>query len=439
MSFLADLFKKKDAAFYRDKAKKALDAQAWVDARDHAEDGLEKSPQGDVEKELHLILKEARRAICDMNREEAGYSADAGELERAMDLLVVAMENAPSEGVRRDIQREMDRLERRSVARERGRVAQELGRRHAVGSQDVTPMVADQAEPEHAIEDLFEVYLAGLVPEVAERYRSLGPDFAAAFVALNHGDVKHALTLMRKVDPPEESKVYLSFERARVALMLGMTREARALITEVATAHGYGPIYLEGSPSVAQLEAEALLAAEEHADALVALRKGLSLDPENNNLIILEIQMMIGLGELDPAVKKIEGRLKKNSKDRNMYLLRHQLELARKDDIAAANALERGMSTCCASGNCGAADRDIPRTLIRHYMRMEQNSKRVDELLSQLFRSQGGQGEWIDLYLRARFYKWQGDDERGHKNWEAAVKAIPEDHPSFPEVRSLYS
>lgn len=438
MSFLANLFKKKDAAYHLDQAKKAIDRKLWLDAIHHAEDGSSKSPDDAQARELEQALRTAQRGLCDLNREEAEFSAEAGELERAIDLLNVAMNYAPSESVRKDLRREVDRIERRAVSRERSRAAEGAARGRTIGAQNFQPIVEQEAEEQRSdLGDLFEVYLAGLVPEVAEHYRALGTAFAEGYVSLNEGDAKTAIARFREVKAEGAAQAYLDFERARIALSVGAIREARTLLERVVASHGYGPIYTSGSPSVALLEAEARIAEEDIPGALLSVRKGLELDPENANLLVLEVQLLTREKAWDDAISRIELQVRKQPKFREMYLLYHQLEMSRGDEAAAAAALERGMQRCCASGQCGAQDRDIPRTLINHYLERSEKPKRVNELLNILFLGQGGEGEWIDHYLRAKYFHWQGDRERAVSNSERALKECPPNDPRVQELRAL--
>lgn len=444
MSFLLDLFRKKDPSFYLDRAESALKKERWVDARDAAEDGLEKAekagiPDDKTYKELQGALKKARGGICALNREEAHYSAEAGELDRAQSLLQVAIENAPDERARKDLMREIERLERRSVHRERSRLAGQMGERKDLGTRAHTSAPIDQSgDMQAADSDLFEVYLAGLEPEVAEHYRQLGADFVRGYILLNEGDAKGANRLFQKVSAEGLPGVYLDFERARVASTLGMHREARSLISKVKAAIGYQMIYLTGNPSISAVDAETLLALGETEAALEVLKEGRALEPNNGELAELEISILAREKRFAEAEKAIEGELAKNAKNRQMYLFLYQMGMMQEAPEKAAQSLERGMTTCCVSGACGPQDTVIPRTLISHYMNREEKPTRIEELLGQLFMAQKGQGEWLDHFLRARFYKWQGRDELGRQNWEVAMAKCPPGSPDLKTVQALY-
>ena len=437
MSFFADLFRRKDAAFYLDRARKALGNSSWVEARDAADDGLRKSPSPELEAELNKVIAEAHAGISHMNLEEGRLSAEAGELERATDLFMVAMEHALTEASRREIQREIDRLDRRAVRRERG-LAREGGERRGPAMRTVQDMVASDRDDDTPPE-VFEIYLAGLVPQVAEIYRSLGVDFAHGYVALNEGEGRQAYSRLSLVKATGEGSAYLAFERARAALAVGNIREAMEGIKQIKSVHGYKPLYLSGQPCVAEVEAEVYAASQDWNAALGAFRAGLDEEKDSLTLKVGEIQMLARLQRHDEAVSVIEDHLKRVPKAREMYLLYHQVELARGRPERAAQVLEQGMSRCCGTGACSAQDREIPRALATHYLRKEENPKRVEALLNQLFLGQGGEGDWIDHYLRARYYHWQGDDIKARRNWETALKKCPPDDPRYGEVKNLYA
>ena len=80
------------------------------------------------------------------------------------------------------------------------------------------------------IHDLFELALADKPTERAERYRNLGPEFEAGYVALVQGEGERALRHLDAAARAESSEFVIELERGRAASLAGRMKEAEAAL-----------------------------------------------------------------------------------------------------------------------------------------------------------------------------------------------------------------
>ena len=87
-----------------------------------------------------------------------------------------------------------------------------------------------------------------------------------------------------------------------------------------------------------------------------------------------------------------------------------QIRMAQDNRISAANVLEAGFATCCATGSCSAQRPDVQsvRLLARIYLEDRVLPERTDDLLQQL-RGLVQQPTWEDQYLMTLNARNNGD------------------------------
>lgn len=70
-------------------------------------------------------------------------------------------------------------------------------------------------------DDLFEIHLNTMTDQTAGYYRSLGPDFRLAFLALTKGEGRRALESLDRLDPAVRDDPRVQLERAQAMLLAG--------------------------------------------------------------------------------------------------------------------------------------------------------------------------------------------------------------------------
>ena len=431
---LFDFFKKKDGPFYLDRARKSLSHQRWVAARDDAREGLALSglPES-VQAELREVLIEANRALCQLNMEEAERSLASREYARALECLETARVHAPDA----DWKEKVEALATK-VKESKAQASQKV----EVLAPGEWPSADEEGEEDgqsdEELDEAFQAYLAGLTPEVAEIYGNLGRGFAAAYVAMNAGDPRPMLELGARLKPVnEEQQALLAFEQARALLMVQQPEQALVLLDVAAAIRGSAPIFLTDHPNIAYLRFEALAMQNRIEEGAAALEEGLQARPDHNEMRLTLASVYVALQRFDEAEPLLSKSISCNKGDPQVHVLRAQLFMGRGDQAGAVQALEAGIKSC----GCGPSSLPHPmlaRSLADLYLTLEQQPDRVETLLSQLFRAQKGEGEWVDYFLKARYLKWQGDEELARASWKMALGGLPPGDPRREHVESLF-
>lgn len=413
---LFDFFRKKDGAYYLNNSRKALDTKHWVEARDDAQEGLALSNlSSDIEAGLREVLHKAKLAIYDMNMEEAEHSRAAGDYTRALECLDTARLHADD-----DTRQQAVTTRGAAIREEKARAARK------VEVRSVKDYDGLKDEEEARVMDEFEVYLSGLVDDVADRYRQRGYTFAQAYVAMNSGDPRKALQLFANLKARnDEDAALMSFEQARALLMVERYDRALQLLDVTAAIRGSEPIFLSNHPSVAFLRHEALLGLRRPSDAVEALREGMAVMPRQLELRNALGNLLIALNRLEEAEEVINESALLSKTDSDVIVLRGKLLGLKGNHREAIEVLETGHR---AVGNSPLELKNaaVARALVEAYLDAEMELKRVQGLLGQIFDAQNGEGDWIDFYLQARLEKWQGDPESARESVRKGLSMIPD-------------
>lgn len=413
---LFDFFRKKDGAYYLNLSRKGLETRHWVEARDDAQEGLAlPNLPSDIEAGLREVLHQAKIAIYDMNMLEAEHSRVASDYVRALECLDTARLHADDEARLQAIT-----VKTNAIKDEKARAARKVEIRSA---RDFDGL---KDEEEARVMDEFEVYLSGLVDEVAEKYRQRGYTFAQAYVAMNSGDPRKALQLFANLKPRnDEDAALMSFEQARALIMAERFDRALQLLDVTAAIRGSEPIFLSNHPSVAFLRHEALLGLRRPSDAVEALREGLVVQPRQLELRNALGSLLIALNRLDEAEEVINESAQLSRTDSDVIVLRGKILGLKGQHSEAIAVLETGNR---AVGNTPMELKNaaVARALVEAYLDAQTELKRVQGLLGQIFDAQNGEGDWIDYYLQARLEKWQGDVDSARDSVKKALTMIPD-------------
>jgi len=431
---LFDIFKKKDGAHYLKRAELALDQKRWVDARDDAVDGLrcEGTPE-EINEKLRDLRFRANDGIVQLNLLEAGTSRDTGDYRHALECLETARSHALTEAEKAEVQALAETVkEHREAERKKAEEAQ--------AALNVLPTFVDDEGEESELDEQFQIYLSNLATDVVAAYKTLGEEFKQGFVALNQGEGEKAMAHFETVNPQQEMTAgLLAFEKAKVLLMLNRPDPALLMLDLAGSVRGSTPIYTTGHPSIAFLRYEAFMSQQKVKEAADALREGLESTPEQQDLRVALASVLLSLRELDEAEALIGTQMACAASNPESHLLRARLQLERKDPKGAIATLEHGIKSCGCNPSA-PPNPHLVRQLADVYLSEQQEPSRVEVLLGQLFRAQQGQGEWIDYFLRARFLKWQGDDELARASQKLALQQLPlQGDPRRRTVEGLFA
>ncbi len=418
---LFDIFKKKDAKFYLERARRELEREQYAYARDDAQQGLDfDNLPTDLEAELRHVFTEAIRGICKLNLEEARTSLQSGEFNRARECVETARSHAPDDAAKEEVERVAQELR---AARDKAKAEEEEAREAAMRDE---------------LDDQFQVYLSALAPDVVEVYNRFEETFARAYVHLNSGEPREALALFEKVKPVnEEAAGLLAFEKARALLAIGDYERCLYWLDVTGAIRGAAPIFLSDHPSVAYLRYEALMYLDRLEEAAEALRVGLQSSPDNQMLRTALASLLVHLKRLDEAEPLVDEGLACNRSDPQSHILKAKLLVAQGNRKEAIDVLENGIKTC----GCNPAALPNPllaRALVELYLDEQTNPQRVDTLLGQLFRAVQAQADWYDYFLLARYHKWQENEEEARSYAAQALEFLPDDKdPRRKQVEAL--
>ena len=120
------------------------------------------------------------------------------------------------------------------------------------------------------------------------------------------------------------------------------------------------------------------------------------------SLKIVRAQLLEQTGKLKEAEKETQELVKAHPKSQPLIRQLAQIRVKLGQRISAANTLEAGFSSCCATGSCSSQPPDIGalRLLARIYLEDRVMPERSDDLLQQLS-GRVQQPMWEDHYLLA--------------------------------------
>lgn len=426
---LFDFFKKKDGAYFLQRGRKALEHGHFAEARDDAHDGLAKNDlSGEVKAGLEQLLVDARRGIYDLNCTEAEHSAKVNDFDRAVECLETAREHTSVESEQARI---TDRIAELRDAKARMAKKVEI--------RSIQEFEGLRDEEEQRVMDEFEIYLSGLVDDVAEKYRARGYSFAQAYVAMNQGDAKKALDLFANLKPRnEQDQGFLAFEQARALIMAGRFDRAVVLLDVAAAVRGSEPIFTSNHPSIPYLRFEALVGLRRVDDALEALRQGLKVSPKQLEMRNTLASVLIELGKTEEALQVVEESEEYSRTDADVYVLRAKLYALEGNHPKSAEVLENGLRNCPRLSD-GRPHPSLARALAEAYLNLQTHANRVETLLKELLEAQEGQGEWLDHYLYAWYFKWKGNEAEARTHWKKALDQLPDARdPRRKQVNELF-
>ena len=227
------LFSGKSPEALENKGDGLYEAGLWGKAKliyEQALDKLDKSTTPDLR--LQNRLQEKHRAAMETlareHQENAESMMEAGGVQEARELVLLAMELSRDKGLRVHLEEMLSQMDAQLDAA----VAKAFSEEDEVKVEDedfgLTPLETEQFQA-----------LCGTLPEaIQSAYLGYGGNFMTGYLALNSGDFEKAaafLNLAMEEDPSPES--YISMELATAYLNLNQTEEARQLLEYFIEAH----------------------------------------------------------------------------------------------------------------------------------------------------------------------------------------------------------
>ncbi len=190
---------------------------------------------------------ECRRAMIRQRLAEAEALCQAGDLESARDRCRTAMDLAGDDPIAAEIEEQLRRIDapRLPVAKtgSSARLKDLLPEPDEVVAPEPTfmdrdrqtqqPEVGDEEPFEQDEDEMFEIHMNTVNPGTADFFRSLGPQYRSAFLALTHGDGKRALELLEQLDPGLRADPRVELDRANALLMTGDAEAAAGLLEKL--------------------------------------------------------------------------------------------------------------------------------------------------------------------------------------------------------------
>jgi hypothetical protein len=384
MSFWARLFGTDPASRLR-KAEKAIARKAWFEAWEEL-DGLEVA-------EAAPLREAAARGLVVLNLAEAEARLRSGDGRGAQESLDLARQFGATDSDFHAVRRAAREV--RVQAEKDARAAAAAAAAQTEGDDPLWSLPPD--DPRLRVAVLLEAWPEALRARLA----ALGPDFAAAMVLAEDGQLEAALTGYGAFIEAEPA---VRAERARVALLLGQGGLAIGDLQAFGDAVGHQRI---GPAHTAVTLARLLAEAGRVPDALGVLdaHRG-PLDVDGTRASLLEAS-----GAFAEAEKAAVALLQQAPKDQGLYKLLARVRLRTGDRGGAVAALEADLACACGSpGKCGSQPYDVEaaRMLARVYLEDRAEPDRAATLLGEIARHAEAP-DWQDAYLQALAARNAGD------------------------------
>ena len=258
------------------------------------------------------------------------------------------------------------------------------------GADPVYSLPADDPRVRYAL--LLETYPEALRTEALEH----GEPFATAVLEVEDGKTGVEPKFKRFVSDSAIGR----FERARAALASGNIEMAASDLQVFGDLHGHGRV---GPIHTGVLLGQLLMTLGRGEDATSIVNDLRREGDTDLQLSVLHANLLEGAGDLPAADQLLMTTIRAAPSELSLYKMLARVRLAGGERLAAMQALESGIRTCCApGGRCGTqpVDADAVLTLVRLYREDRLEPRRADELYAQVA-DQRKEPDWMDRYLDA--------------------------------------
>lgn len=344
--------------------------------------------EGLSEPDAQDMLNKALLGLVDLNLHEAEARFSSGDDQGAMEHLQLAKNFGASKEQLRQVQLVGSEFQRERRMEAMQKVA-EKNKVTPQGKDPIWSLAPDDPRLQYAI------HLEGYPVELREKLIPLGQEFAQAVLNIDQGDPKQALQTIGNFIEKEPAARY---ERARAALATGQFPLAMSDLLLFGKEIGHQEI---NNVHTGALLGQLFAQTGRGTEGIDQLNDIISNDP-HPSLRIVKAQLLEHSGKLEPAEKEVQELLKDHPSSQPLIRQLAQIRVKLGNRISAANTLEAGFASCCATGSCSSQPPDIGslRLLARIYLEDRVMPERVTDLLQKLS-NRVQQPVWEDQYLLA--------------------------------------
>ena len=296
MNFLKKLFSPRTAEDCLRKGDALFAAHSYYEARSAFEEGLAccggQPVNGDMAGVLEAKIAETGRAMAELNLQEAelalrrGDAAKAAEhLELAKTLTSDTLIREKADSLLADVPEKTNDTEVLAAPSSCSSCSQS-----GADEDDSHPYI----DPDLPLAEHYDLLIHQLPPEMSERYRALGEDFACMFVAASGDSHQEALDLLEKWFTGSDRDIYC-YEKGKILHRMGRDVEAESCFREAISQNSGNPLAHLGL---------ALLLIEENRlhEAAVQLDLMIAGDLLAGQALMMRGEVHQMLGETDAAI-----------------------------------------------------------------------------------------------------------------------------------------
>ena len=334
------------------------------------------------------MLNRALLGLVELNLKEAEARFSSGDDQGAMEHLRLAKKFGASKEHIKAIQQVGSEFQRER----RVEALEKMAKKNKVEPQGKDPIWSlppDDPRLQYAI------HLEGYPIPLRERLIPLGQEFAQAVLNIDQGNPKQSLEIISNFIEKEPAARY---ERARAALATGQFPMAMSDLMIFGEEIGHQEI---NNTHTGALLGQLFAQTGRGSEGIEQLNTIISKD-SHPSLRVVRAQLLEHSGKLKPAEKEIQELLKDHPQSQPLIRQLAQIRMKLGNRISAANTLEAGFASCCATGSCSSQPPDIGslRLLARIYLEDRVMPERVTDLLQKLS-NRVQQPLWEDQYLLA--------------------------------------
>ena len=328
--------------------------------------------EGLNESDAQDMLNKALLGLVDRNLHEAEARFSSGDDQGAMEHLQLAKNFGASKDQLRAIQQigASFQKERRIAALQK---AADKNKVSPQGKDPIWSLPPDDPRLQYAI------HLEGYPVALRERLIPLGQEFAQAVLTIDQGDPKRSIEIIGNFIENEPAARY---ERSRAALAMGQLSLAMSDLLIFGEEIGHQEI---NNVHTGALLGQLFAQTGRGIEGIEKLNGIISNDP-HPSLRVVRAQLLEHSGKLEQAEKEVQELVKAHPSSQPLIRQLAQIRVKLGNRISAANTLEAGFASCCATGSCSSQPPDLGamRLLARIYLEDRVMPDRVADLLQKL-------------------------------------------------------
>jgi tetratricopeptide (TPR) repeat protein len=338
MSYFSKLFSRgpKD---YLAKGDGYLAAHNYYEARTAFEDGLQacrgEAGHADIARQLEARIRETKRAMAELNLEEAEHALRQGSLEKAVEHLELAKTLTDDTKIRE----KADSL--------LGSVEEKTNNTEVLAPSASCSSCSSNTHDEHAapldtdtdlpLLEHYDLLIHQLPGEMYECYSSLGEDFACMFIAASQDSHQEALDLLEKWFDGSHRDIYF-YEKGKILHRLGRIVESEECLRSSIDQNSQNPLPYLGL-ALLLIDDHRLDEAGRHLDSMIAA------DIFTGQALMMRGEVFQLAGDTDAAIQ-LYGRLLDTSLARTAAEKLHEVLLECNRQAEAAHIFKRYLSKC---------------------------------------------------------------------------------------------